>query len=484
MLGRSSSSSIVCIVASIVLSAQVSEAADCSASISAFSIAGRGVSGRESIYRVALQADPSVTGAEFAVHPLSAADLKADVAVTHAKSTPSTGYAWLTFPASVNPATISMTSITKLGSSGPCTPQAAPPVAVSPFVGPTTVYDDSHPHADLSDATIAHETVELDADFKDRAYPDYPMMAREEEITGNVVVEIEVGPTGGSPLRQWVRWADPAGDPQGLLAQASLDAAKSSTFSPPVADGRPQSQDYLIVYTFSLGNGGGWRQPDSSIYNFDGCPLELTNSLEIAPSTADPSAHYIMHFTARSPANASVVLAIENDAGRVALYPWSGLTFMPPTGESKLLTATATLSWLDPHVKAMWVEQVSTSGGTTTSCGPNIDEPELVAESPSLRFERGQTAASVGIEPAPPPQYTQEVWPKYPIEPDGKRAAGHVTIDGLNDATGLVVDAWITRSSGLDDLDNAAMDAAIASKYQPPAKGALAAFETTYRFVP
>jgi len=77
-----------------------------------------------------------------------------------------------------------------------------------------------------------------------------------------------------------------------------------------------------------------------------------------------------------------------------------------------------------------------------------------------------------------------EVLPAYPKGLDGARAAGHVTVDSIVDATGHVIDAFVTRSSALDYLDAAAMNAALASTYRPAASGAVRAYELTYRFVP
>lgn len=86
-----------------------------------------------------------------------------------------------------------------------------------------------------------------DADFINKVSPEYPDMAKEENIQGDVTVRITVGPTG-AVLAEAIQ--ESSGNP--LLDNAALKAAKASTFKPPTYNGVAVQRDYLIIYTFSL----------------------------------------------------------------------------------------------------------------------------------------------------------------------------------------------------------------------------------------
>lgn len=86
-----------------------------------------------------------------------------------------------------------------------------------------------------------------DADFINRVQPDYPDMAKEENIQGDVTVRITIG-TSGQVIAAVIQ--ESSGNP--LLDNAALKAARESTFKPPMVNGVPTQRDYLIIYTFSL----------------------------------------------------------------------------------------------------------------------------------------------------------------------------------------------------------------------------------------
>jgi TonB family protein len=402
--------------------------------------------------------------------------------VTHYRSSPfNTSYAWLTLRVTQDPSGISLVSTSKQNGASPCDVTSAT-TSPTTFDGPVTVYDDSHAHTDLSDATIGREVEARDANFKSRVAPHYPGMAMEMGVEGSVTVEIAIGPQGGSPQAAWVRSVDDGpGQFADEFSQASLAAAQASTFTPPIVDGRPHELHYLIVYTFSIGSGQGrFPTPRSN-----GCPVSLGSLREIAPTQSDANARYFFDVSETGKNAVSAVIAIEDQQGRIARYPWSALTFHRPPDSRAFPTAEGTMNWPDPHVRAMWVDEVTASDGSTTHCSPDIEEPELVAGGDAaVRLITGAPPGLLGIEPVGQPQFEREVWPEYPAASDGTRAAGHVTIDAFVGGDGKVVDAFVTGSSGLAYLDKAAVDAAIASTCQPASKGTARAYELTYRFVP
>jgi TonB family protein len=83
-----------------------------------------------------------------------------------------------------------------------------------------------------------------------------------------------------------------------------------------------------------------------------------------------------------------------------------------------------------------------------------------------------------------PAAFTHEVWPQYPVGPNGVREAGYAVVQTVVDEAGTIREAFLTQSSGVRSLDSAALYAATASDYQPASSGAAALYEAVYQFVP
>lgn len=95
-------------------------------------------------------------------------------------------------------------------------------------------------------AEVYAPQIVVDARFASRVQPEYPEIAREQNISGTAVVLVTVGPKG-NVLSQ--RLEKSAGHP--LLDQAALSAAAHSSFLPPKIDGKPATETYRIVYDFT-----------------------------------------------------------------------------------------------------------------------------------------------------------------------------------------------------------------------------------------
>ncbi len=88
-----------------------------------------------------------------------------------------------------------------------------------------------------------------DATFLNKIEPAYPDFCRESGIQGVVVVLVTLGPEG-RVLDVHVEQPSTCG----AMDQAALAAARRSTYTAPLVDGRPATQTYRIVYTFQLGD--------------------------------------------------------------------------------------------------------------------------------------------------------------------------------------------------------------------------------------
>lgn len=114
-----------------------------------------------------------------------------------------------------------------------------------PVVSPSTDQPSAAP-ATSPAASPAPEQI-VDSEFIRKVTPDYPEMAKDENVEGAVTVRVTIGPDGQVEDAVVVQ---SSGDPQ--LDDAALKAARDSLYRAPLLDGRPTTRDYLIVYTFNL----------------------------------------------------------------------------------------------------------------------------------------------------------------------------------------------------------------------------------------
>jgi protein TonB len=122
---------------------------------------------------------------------------------------------------------------------------ALPPTpAVLATNAPTPLSATAAPATPAPAEVFAPEIV-VDARFANRIQPDYPQIARDQNIAGTAVVLVTVGPKG-NVISQ--RLEKSAGHP--ALDQAALSAASRSSFLPPKIDGKPATETYRVVYTF------------------------------------------------------------------------------------------------------------------------------------------------------------------------------------------------------------------------------------------
>ena len=96
----------------------------------------------------------------------------------------------------------------------------------------------------------------------------------------------------------------------------------------------------------------------------------------------------------------------------------------------------------------------------------------------------GKPLPLVAVQSVFEPLFGKRVWPDYPAAAKGKRAAGHVTVLCAVNDLGYPIDEFVTESSGENELDIAAIDAASASTFVPADKGSIKIYEVAYRFVP
>jgi len=112
----------------------------------------------------------------------------------------------------------------------------------------TFTFDDAASWVALDKPTIVFLS---DANFRTRISPNYPDMAKEENIQGDVAVDVVIGQDGGVE-EAWVKESSGSVDLDG----AAVSAARESTFTPahlPAAyGGLAVGSIYYVIYSFEL----------------------------------------------------------------------------------------------------------------------------------------------------------------------------------------------------------------------------------------
>jgi periplasmic protein TonB len=120
-----------------------------------------------------------------------------------------------------------------------------PPTAAPAATPATVAAADQQPQADAT-PVYAPEVV-VDARFVHQVQPDYPDVAKEQNVQGTAVVFATVGPKG-NVLSTHID--ESTGNK--LLDQAAMTAARQSSFEPPQINGKPATETYRLIYTFAL----------------------------------------------------------------------------------------------------------------------------------------------------------------------------------------------------------------------------------------
>jgi protein TonB len=120
-----------------------------------------------------------------------------------------------------------------------------PTVASTPAAAPVATAAQVASAPQQAGSVYAPGTI-LDARFIARQEPVYPEIAREQDARGTAIVLVTIGPKGNVLS---ARVSQSTGFQ--MLDNAALDAAHSSSFLPPVIDGKPATATYRITYDFA-----------------------------------------------------------------------------------------------------------------------------------------------------------------------------------------------------------------------------------------
>ena len=121
-----------------------------------------------------------------------------------------------------------------------------------------------------------------------------------------------------------------------------------------------------------------------------------------------------------------------------------------------------------------------------TPASPEVISSPAPSASPAVEAAPARVVAAAEGRATPrPPRYLERIEPAYPRAARLAGVEGVVRLRLSLDADGRLVSAEVARSSGSPALDQAALDAARASRYEPARLGAVAVPAETsaaYRF--
>jgi protein TonB len=136
---------------------------------------------------------------------------------------------------------------TDTSNSGPAEQAYTPPPVGNENGVPTAVPTVVPTAAATAPPTPSGPVTLTDSEIIHKVAPEYPTIAQDQNIQGDVTVRVTIGPQG--QVVQAVI-ASSSGNP--LLDDAALKAARQTTYKPPMVNGVPTQRDYLVIYTFRL----------------------------------------------------------------------------------------------------------------------------------------------------------------------------------------------------------------------------------------
>lgn len=293
-----------------------------------------------------------------------------------------------------------------------------------------------------------------DSDFIHRSVPEYPAIAAETGIQGNVTVRITVD-VDGKPEKVSID----SSSQNDYLDLAALDAARSSTFHPAVVNGKTVERDYLIIYTFRLDGAPARALPVST------CPLTVTDMiLDNAGKPTSPDWYHISFKATRSDI-VKAQLTFLDIAGLLLQQSWEQISLGPLTGSDKTVSTTAVIAWEGEDPSKAWVDDVTFADGTDMKCSPYyelVDRPHAAGPLPRTLNAQLRVAGLQSLRDDVPVSTTYPVYPKAALDSD---QTGHANVDVLVDSAGKVVGAVLAGTSNNESLDAAAMASALKMRY-------------------
>ena len=307
--------------------------------------------------------------------------------------------------------------------------------------------------------------------FVHQVTAQYPKDATRAGASGRVDVLVDVN-TEGKPANAVVASSSQFAP----LDEAAVTATLASTYKAPELNGRPAQRRYLVPYLFPLPGTSAAGDADTK------CHVRISYGWLIGLDRTTGENLYEIGLNADRRDVNSVDISLEK--GDIS----------PPVSFSRLDWQRQANGRYTTRVFALSAGQLAGSlrlesadiSGQTLTCAPFTI---VTWDHSAGTLSRGTppTIPPVGVQVQPNVQvfagsFTHKTWPAYPRDASGERDGG-VTIVAVGvDAAGRPKSTEVFRSSGVESLDAAAIDAVMRCAFRPP--GAPATYVTWYVFRP
>ncbi|HET9343907.1 MAG TPA: energy transducer TonB [Candidatus Eremiobacteraceae bacterium] len=303
----------------------------------------------------------------------------------------------------------------------------------------------------------------------------YPRQEMLKGIQGVVNIEIFFNASG---LPNDFRILDSSQD-DGLDTYA-LAEARRIRYAPPLKDGKPDPDGAeLVVYAFPK-----WPAPAPEAPR-DSCPAQISFGWLSNAGQSGETDWYTVVATTSAANITSLEVAAEDASGTRYSIPWNQVAFANPPGASgNDLDARGAFAWSAAALTKVWVDKITYADGHQTTCDKFyavVDQSAAAKHAYRVWAGAPEQASVFNVKPA---IFGQQIaQPVFPPAALSAHSTGRVFVDTIIDPKGKPVASLVVGSSGYDDLDRAAVEAAMKSRYEASPGTGLRVVLTSYGFL-
>ncbi|HEY5094144.1 MAG TPA: energy transducer TonB [Candidatus Eremiobacteraceae bacterium] len=378
----------------------------------------------------------------------------------------------------------------------PCT---SPEVRVEDQVAGLNGWDIPTVNATFSDAGAASPDAaqaklfsgrSTEAKFTTKPSPNYPLLAQSMDVSGKVVVIVQLGPAGQLESAH-------IGVSSGFKAldSAAMDAVRKSAFSGSTLDGIPIVSTYKIIYEFRMDDEP--MPPEISDLLKTYCPAILDSPFVVASLNSGTATWYEVNLSIAESQFDSIALRMTDSTSHANDLLWTILLrgYFDTMGAGRDISTDyasmdGALFWPGAALTSGTVQTVTEHLKKSATCRPYLANVQNKLDSDSLvavaQTDRPWLTAPI-VETVLPARFATVSWPQYApaVEPPQPLAI-HVSIHVS--ASGEPLVAVVHDVSDAPAFSAAALNAAMQSTYVVPhtADGAplTQTFDINYLYVP
>jgi TonB family protein len=303
-----------------------------------------------------------------------------------------------------------------------------------------------------------------EAAFKRKALPDYPQMAQDQNVTGDVSVLIRIA-ADGSLAKESID----SSSGSKALDDSAMAAAAQSKYRPTLFEDVPVSQEYKVIYAFRFAAGSGRYDLDQIL--FQNCPVAFANAQLLTGASGGAIHLYDIDLHRQRAGDGLSTIAVGTSSDSTTVQ-WP-LHAVADDKFDDQVSQGGVLYWLGPPVTTLRITSTQdTLAGKAAVCHSEAFGANNTVRQDAL-VEYATTASpwvtAPEIQSDMPAQFATIAWPAYkPSDEDRSRGSVTmgVTVRVAQDGTPLV--AYLDNGSASPAYAKAALDAAMASKYIVP----------------